>query len=90
MSFGFSIGDGVLLAQLAHWTVQAARKAGGEHDELAQEVHSLYTVLNRLHLEIANPQSPVNRANNDKREELESHAKGCRSLLNTMESTLKR
>ncbi|EPE33178.1 hypothetical protein GLAREA_06190 [Glarea lozoyensis ATCC 20868] len=90
MSFGVSIGDGILLAQLAFRTIQAAKQAGGEHDELAREVQSLYTVLDRLRTEISNPRSPINRANDDKREELESHAKGCKALLKTMESALKR
>jgi hypothetical protein len=90
MSFGASIGDGILLAQLAYKTVQGARQAGGEHDELAQEVNGLYRVLNRLQMEIANPQSPINRANDDRRQELEYNAAGCKGLLKAMDSVLRR
>jgi hypothetical protein len=90
MSFGASIGDGILLAQLAYKTVQGAKQAGGEHDELAQEVNGLYMVLNRLQMELANPQSPINRANDDRRQELEYNAAGCKGLLKAMDSVLRR
>ncbi|KAK0117217.1 hypothetical protein ONS96_013051 [Cadophora gregata f. sp. sojae] len=88
MSFGSSVGDCILLAQLAWNTYQGARKACGEHDELTREVSSLYKVLNRLRKEISNPESQVNKASNDKRQELEEHAAGCEGILKTMNHVL--
>ncbi|KAH7407326.1 hypothetical protein BKA64DRAFT_412593 [Cadophora sp. MPI-SDFR-AT-0126] len=88
MSFGSSVGDCILLAQLAWNTYQGAKKACGEHDELTREVSSLYKVLNRLRKEISNPESQVNKASNDKRQELEEHAAGCEGLLKTMNNVL--
>ena len=52
MSFGYSVGDAVLITQLAWKTVQNARKACGEHDELTREVLSLHVVLSRLEQEV--------------------------------------
>ncbi|KAH7357067.1 hypothetical protein BKA65DRAFT_374108, partial [Rhexocercosporidium sp. MPI-PUGE-AT-0058] len=88
MSFGSSVGDCILLAQLAWSTYQGAKKACGEHDELTREVSSLYKVLNRLRKEISNPESLVNKASDDKRQELEEHAAGCEGILKTMNNVL--
>jgi hypothetical protein len=86
MSFGYSIGDGILLAQLAWKTLQGARKACGEHDELTREVASLHRVLQRLQKELANPDSLVNRVDDDRRRELNDHGEGCETVLNVMNS----
>jgi hypothetical protein len=86
MSFGYSIGDGVLLAQLAWTTVKGARQACGEHDELTREVSSLHRVLQRLHRELANPDSLLHRAEDDRRQELDELGKGCEQILNIMNS----
>lgn len=45
MSFGSSVGDFILLAQLAWKVVQGARQACGAHDALTGEVTSLHIVL---------------------------------------------
>ena len=57
MSFGYSIGDAVLLTQLAWKTVQNARKACGEHHEITQEVLSLHVVLRRLEHAVEKPET---------------------------------
>lgn len=90
MSFGFSIGDCVLLVQLAWNTVQGARRACGEHDDLTREVSTLHKVLRRLHTDISDPKSLVNRADPERKEELEEHAVGCKAILKTMNSVLKK
>jgi hypothetical protein len=84
MSFGYSIGDGILLVQLAWRTVQGARQACGEHDELTREVSSLHRVLQQLHRELSNPESLLNRADNKQREEMEELCEGCQQILNVM------
>jgi hypothetical protein len=90
MSFGYSAGDGILLVQLAWKTLQGARKACGEHDELTREVASLHRVLQRLHKELTNPDSLLNRADDDRRQELNEHSRGCEGVLNVMNSIVTR
>ena len=84
MSFGYSVGDAVLLVQLAWSTFQGAKKACGEHDELTREVGSLHRVLQRLQRELANPDSLLNRADDDRRQELSELGGGCEQILNIM------
>jgi hypothetical protein len=47
-------------------------------------------VLSRLQKEVSNPTSFVSRANNERREELEEHAAGCREVLKVMDAVLKK
>ena len=86
MSFGYAIGDGILLVQLAWKTVQGAIQACGEHDELTREVSSLHRVLQRLHRELSNPNSLLNQADKERREELEKLGDGCERILNVINS----
>ncbi|KAF8854259.1 hypothetical protein BDZ45DRAFT_557340, partial [Acephala macrosclerotiorum] len=86
MSFGYSIGDGIALVQLAYRVLQGARQACGEHDDLTREVSSLHKVLERLQRELANPESLLNRANDDRRSELDEHGRGCESVLRVMDA----
>lgn len=88
MSFGFSIGDGVLLAQLAWRTVQGARRALGEYDELTCELSGLHNILQRLQRELANPDSLLNRAEDDRKQELNELGGGCERILRVMESVI--
>ena len=60
MSFGYSVGDFVLLTQLAWRSLQNARRACGEHDELAREASSLHVILQRLEIEVSKPHSIFN------------------------------
>jgi hypothetical protein len=66
MSFGYSAGDAILLAQLAWRTLQGTIKACGEHDELTREVSSLHKVLKRLTTELENAESLLNRPGDDR------------------------
>ena len=90
MSFGYSIGDAVLLTQLAWKTVQNARKACGEHNELTQEVLSLHVVLRRLEHEIEKPETPLNgvRSGESDKEELQVIVNGCQKVLNILDQVL--
>ncbi|KAL8848348.1 MAG: hypothetical protein Q9221_006651 [Calogaya cf. arnoldii] len=69
-----------LLVNLAYTTTQGARAACGQYDQLIRETVSLHTVLNRLHLETAKPESSINREKSYGRE-LESIATGCEEVL---------
>lgn len=90
MSFGYSIGDAVLLTQLAWKTVQNARKACGEHDELTREALSLQVVLRRLEQEVEKPENPMNdvTSGGTYKEELGSILKGCKRVLNVLDQVL--
>ncbi len=90
MSFGYSTGGVILLAQLAWTVVQNSRKACGEHDELTREVSSLHVVLQRLGYEVTKPESPINRPGGTCREELEVVAGGCRWVLKILDQILEK
>jgi hypothetical protein len=88
MSFGFLVGDCMFLTQLAWSAVQGVRKACGEHDELTREVSSLHTVLERIREEVANPESPLSRCDDDRRTELGTHIAGCEGILKVVDIVL--
>src|SRR5450432_1552677 len=88
MSFGYAIGDAVLLTQLAWRAVEGARKACGEHDELTREVLSLHTVLQRVQDETENPESLLNRADEARRTDVRNQVAGCGRILRLIDSVL--
>ncbi|KAL9133812.1 MAG: hypothetical protein Q9175_005002, partial [Cornicularia normoerica] len=90
MSFGYSIGDLVLLTKLAWKTVQNARKACGEHGELTREALSLHVVLRRLEQEAVDPGSPFNRhgPHHTRKEELKLMVDGCGQVLSELDHVL--
>lgn len=90
MSFGYSVGDAILLTQLAWTVVQNSRKACGEHDELTREFLSLHAVLQRLEIEVAKPESPINRPGGKCSEELEVVVDGCQWVLRILDQTLEK
>ena len=90
MSFGYSVGDAVLLTRLAWNIVQNSRKACGEHDELTREVLSLHIVLQRLEHEYSKADSPLNRSSDTYNEELQVIARGCERVLRVLDNILKK
>ena len=90
MSFGYSVGDAVLLTRLAWKIVQNSRKACGEHDELTREVLSLHNVLQRLEHEYSKADSPLNRSSDTYNEELQVIARGCERVLRVLDTILKK
>lgn len=90
MSFGYSVGDAVLLTHLAWKTVQNARKACGEHDELTREVVSLHVVLRRLEQEVEKPGNPIHdgKSSDTYKEELKAIVDGCKKVLNVLDQVL--
>jgi hypothetical protein len=83
-------GDCVLLAHLAWETLQGSKQAVGENDELTREFLGLYKILSRLQHELGNPTSMVNRANDERRRELEEHAADCEGILKIMNTVLEK
>lgn len=90
MSFGYAVGDVIAVTQLAWNTVQNARKACGEHDELSREVLSLHVVLRRLEQEVEKPENPINdvESGDTHREELRVIFDGCKKVLNILDQVL--
>lgn len=84
MSFGYSVGDFVLLTQLAWRTVQHARQACGEHDELAREANSLHIVLQRLETEVSKPHSILSSGDDDRMDELAALVENCERVTNVL------
>ncbi len=87
MSFGWSASDIASLVKLAYNTTQGARAACGQYDELTHQVLSLHTILKRLHLEVARPESSINRQESYGRE-LKSIATGCDEVLTQLDKIL--
>ena len=90
MSFGFSIGDAIVLTQLAARAVQNSRKACGAHDELTHDLTSLQIVLGRLKDEAAKSESPINQSDDSCQEELKSLVVGSEKILKILENILHR
>ena len=88
MSFGFSIGDAVLLTQLAWRTVQKSRQACGEYDDLTHEVTSLHVILKRLETERKKTESPLNRPGDTCDAELGTIVNGCTKTLRVLDKIL--
>ncbi|TVY56325.1 hypothetical protein LSUE1_G010039 [Lachnellula suecica] len=88
MSFGYSVGDFMLLTQLAYRIIQNARRACGAHDDLAREVSSLHIVLQRVQSEVSKPDSLLNNAEDNRRRELERLARHCERVLRVLEQIL--
>jgi hypothetical protein len=84
MSFGYAVGDFVLLTQLAWRTVQNARQACGEHDELAREASSLHVVLQRLQKEVSKEHSILKLDDDDRINELATLAGNCERVTNVL------
>lgn len=90
MSIPLGLGGLLPLTQLAWRTVQNARKACGEHDELTQDLKAQHDVLLRLENEVSKAKSPINQRGEKYREELEVLLKGSKRVLNAMDQILQR
>ncbi|PVH83809.1 hypothetical protein DL98DRAFT_615139 [Cadophora sp. DSE1049] len=90
MSFGVSISDIAMVVKLAWSTLEGAKKACGEHDELTKEISSLHLTLEHLRSEVADPESVINMHKGGRRKDLEIHISGCRRHLRRINSVLTR
>ncbi|CAF9920554.1 MAG: hypothetical protein HETSPECPRED_004278 [Heterodermia speciosa] len=92
MSFGSSIGDLVLLTQLAWKTVQNCRRACGEYAALTLEATSLHTLLQRLESELRTRPNGliINRDIDDVTKELANIVQGCEKNLRVLDLVLEK
>jgi hypothetical protein len=88
MSFGYSVGEFVALAQLAHKTYRNCQKAGDEYVEIARETRSLHSVLKILRTESKSSKSVIFNQDLGSAAELLSTIRGCRTVLNEIDGTL--
>lgn len=88
MSFGFSVGDIILLVQLAHRTFRRCQNAGEEYNEIACEVHSLHSVLRTLRSEAQRLDSKVFKQDPSSTKELIATTDGCKNVLATLDTIL--
>jgi hypothetical protein len=88
MSFGYGVGDIIVVTQLAWKCVRNAREACGEHDALTREVNSLHSLLSQLQLEKASPESLLNQPDDDRNEELNRLVANCEEVLNEIDAIL--
>ncbi len=79
-----------MLSRLAWDAFQGSKDAVGENDELTRELLGLYKILRRLQSALSNPTSVVNRANDERRKELEEHAVDCEGILKVMNTVLEK
>ncbi|KAH8767676.1 hypothetical protein BGZ57DRAFT_732038, partial [Hyaloscypha finlandica] len=61
MSFGASPSDVIIVVAFCRALHRKCRDAGGEYDEIRDEVRGLHTVLRHLKYEAEAPESPLNR-----------------------------
>lgn len=81
MSFGFSIGDFITVAEIAWKTYTALRDASEDFDGFASEVHSLYTALICLRDEAISPSSILQYAAPQKISGLKDIIENCENSL---------
>jgi hypothetical protein len=90
MSFGYSGGDIVLVAQLAFKVLQNTKQACEAHDDLIQEVSILHIVLRRAEIEVTKPESLANTTCDDYKQELGSIIQTCERWLKVLDGILEK
>jgi len=88
MSFGTSVGDIILLIQLAHKNYRNCKEAGGEYIEIAREVRSLHSVLRTVRDEAERKDSLIFKSGPEKTKELTEIADGCKGVLEGIDALL--
>jgi hypothetical protein len=89
MSFGFSIGDFITLAQLASRTYNGWKTACGDYADITCNLASFQALMARVEATAKAPDSLFAR-NPDDLHELKKLLKGCRSLLSELDDIVKR
>lgn len=84
MSFGFSVGDIVLLTQITRKTLRNCREAGDDYIEIANAVRCLYGVLRRLRAEVQRPESKIFKQEPAFEDQLLKIVKDCENVLDSL------
>jgi len=88
MSFGFSSGDFVQLAQIAHRIYRNYKAAGGEYRQIARRMRSLPSVFWLVLEEAEWPDSTLFQNDSNAASEISIIADGCKSVLDDIERLL--
>jgi hypothetical protein len=84
MSFGISIGDGVLFSQLVLNALQGAKRAEKEYSELERQVSSLDIMLQLVKEKVSDSKAPPRHADQSIREQIDENVAECQLLLKEM------
>ncbi|KAF2641034.1 hypothetical protein P280DRAFT_300321 [Massarina eburnea CBS 473.64] len=87
-NFGFSLGDIILVSNIAYTVYKSSKHAGKDFKVITADVKSLRSHLRALDDEFANPKSLVHRAGADQKEELETLLTYCRDDLKDLKDLL--
>jgi len=90
MSFGYEVGDIILVTQLAWRCVQNTRDACGEHDELTRAVGGLHSVLCQFQLSIHDQESLNDPATDDQNDDVKLLVSNCEEVLSKLDSILRK
>lgn len=88
MALPVSIGHVIAVTSLAWKTIQGARKACGEYDDLTREIENNYSVLRRLNRELDDPDSLLNKADQESKKELGTVVDECQGVLRILDRIL--
>lgn len=90
MSFGYGVGDIILVTQLAWKCVQNAREACGNYNELTREVEGLHALLSRIQREKSNQDSLFNHPDESREEQLRPLLENCDIVLSGVDAILQK
>jgi hypothetical protein len=88
MSFGYSVSDFVLLAQLARRIFRNCQKAGDEYVELACEIRYFHSVLRTFRIEAQRPNLKIFNQDPTSAAQLTATVNGCKGVLNNLDDIL--
>jgi hypothetical protein len=88
MSFGYSVGDFILLVQLANKTFRNCQKAGEEYAEISCEVRCLHSVLKTLRAEAQRDDSKIFKQDPASTAQLVATTEGCKNVLDNIDYIL--
>ncbi|KAF8866981.1 hypothetical protein BDZ45DRAFT_719969 [Acephala macrosclerotiorum] len=89
MSFGTSPSDVDTVVAFCRALYRKCRDAGGEYDEISQEVRGLHTVLKHLKYEVEASDSPVNRDRATWSRQLSPIVEGCDDTLRELDDLVR-
>ena len=85
MSFGYGVGDCIVIAQLAWKLYQNCQSAPKNFQDIAKEVHGLHLALTETNRVVSTLEQTLGPERED---QLRTIASGCRDVLVDLEETL--
>lgn len=88
MSFGFSVGDCILLIDIARTQYNNCVAAGTEYQEISRDIKTLSNVLELLHDESSKASSPLQHGDRAFATQLAPAVNGCKHILEDLQTLL--